>query len=109
MTFIKHFNTRGGKIARFGSAILKDGFLRIRIPYTLEVVEKGFIEGGFGLVVRPCESKKSKYTLVQTKLDKSYLPAELCAQNYRFGIPAEQISDTEIVFMYNKAKMLTKK
>lgn len=109
MTFIKHFNTRGGRIGSFGSAILKDGFLKIRIPSNLEVVEKGFIEDGFGLVVRPCESKKSKYTLVQTKIDKSFLPSELCAQNYKFGIPAEQISDTEIVFMYNKAKMLTKK
>ena len=109
MTFIKHFNSRGGKIASFGSATLEDGFLRIRIPGTLEIVEKGFIEDGFGLVVRPCESKKSKYTLVQTKIDKSFLPAELCAQNYKFGIPAEQISDTEIVFMYKKAKMLTKK
>ena len=109
MKFIKHFNTKGGSVGSFGSAIFGDGYLRIRIPNTFDIVEKGFIDGGFGLVVKPCEGRKSPYTTIHTRIDTEYLPQELRGEKYIFGIPAEQISDTEIVFMYKRAKMLNKK
>ena len=109
MNFIKQFGSRGGRVSTFGSAIIKDGFLKIRIPNTYDIVEKGFIEGGIGLTVKPCSPRKSPYTTVHVNIGKDYLPPELCGQNYKFGIPAEKISDTEIVFMFKRAKMLTHK
>ena len=109
MNFIKHFNSRGGRVGSLGSALFGDGKLRIRIPNTYNVVEKGFIDGGFGLVVEPCGNRKSKYTTVNVNIDPLDLPPELRGKTYKFGIPAEKISDTEFVFLFKKARMLNKK
>ena len=109
MRFIKHFDSSRTFKSSIGSAIIENGFVRIRLPNNVAIAEKGFIEGGIGIVTEPKKPGKAPYTLLQQKLDTDYLPTELKADSYRFFIPAEQISENEYVFMYKKAKMLNKK
>ena len=108
MEFIKTFDSSRTFKSSFGSAIIKDGFVRIRLPNNVKIVEKGFIEGGIGIVTEPKKPGKTPYTLLQQEVDKSYLPTELTGKSYKFFIPAEKLSENEFVFMYKKAKMLNK-
>jgi hypothetical protein len=111
MVFIKHFNGRGGDHGErmVGSAIFGDGKLVIRLPNTKEVVEKGITEDGFGVVTKTVEPRKSPYTTINTKYDVDDLPPQLRGQTYKFKINAEQISDDEFLFRFDRAKMLNKK
>lgn len=108
MVFIKTFGSTRTYKASIGSAIIKDGFIRIRLPNNVSIVEKGFIEGGIGIVTEPKNPGKSPYTILQEELDINYLPVELTGKAYKFFIPAEKIGENEFVFMYKKAKMLNK-
>ena len=107
MQFIKHFSN--GRVKAEGSAIIKNGCITFRLPNNVEVVENGYIDGGIGFVVKPCEPRASAYTIVNTKIDPDYVPTELCASHYKFRITGKKISDTEYVFMYDKAVCLTHK
>lgn len=111
MEFVKHFYSRGGYHGErcIGSAIFADGKLTIRLPNTKAVVESGITESGFGVVTKDCEARKSPYTLLVKKYDREDLPVELRGQTYKFRINAEQISENEFVFPFNRAKMLTHK
>lgn len=111
MTFIKHFNHKGGfnGSLMIGSAIFIDGKLTIRLPNTKAIVESGYIEDGFGVVTKDVPARKSPYTLLVVKYNKEDLPTELRGQNYKFRICAEQISDNEFVFPFNKAQMVNHK
>lgn len=111
MTFVKHFNTRGGFHGEkmVGSAVFCDGKLTIRLPNTKDVVESGITEDGFGVVTRTVPARKSPYTLIITKYEKDDLPVELRGQTYKFRIIAEQVSEDEFVFPFNKATMMNKK
>lgn len=112
MEFINHFNSRGGRTSDgsfSGTAIFSDGILIIRLPNTKRVVEKGYIEGGFGVVTESYPPRKSPYTIVKVELDMSYLPNEFHGKNYKFRINAEQTADNEYVFLYKRAKMMNKK
>lgn len=111
MVFIKHFNSRGGDHGErmVGSAIFGDGKLTIRLPNTKEVVEKGITEDGFGVVTKTVGPRKSPYTMISTKYDVDDLPPQLRGQTYKFKINAEQISDDEFLFRFDRAKMLNKK
>lgn len=111
MEFVKRFHSRGGYHGEksIGSAIFADGKLTIRLPNTKTVVESGITESGFGVVTGDGQAHKSPYTLLIKKYDKEDLPVELRGQAYKFRINAEQISENEFVFPFNKAKMLTKK
>jgi hypothetical protein len=111
MVFIKHFNGRGRDHGErmVGSAIFGDGKLVIRLPNTKEVVEKGITEDGFGVVTKTVEPRKSPYTMISTKYDVDDLPPQLRGQTYKFKINAEQISDDEFLFRFDRAKMLNKK
>ena len=111
MTFVKHFNGRGGHHGEkmVGSAVFCDGKLVIRLPNTKDVVESGIIEGGFGVVTKTVTARKSPYTMITTKYEKDDLPVELSGQTYKFRIIAEQISEDEFVFPFNKATMMNKK
>ena len=111
MVFIKHFNGRGGNYREkmAGSAVFCDGKLTIRLPRTKDVVEKGITEDGFGVVTKTVEPRKSPYTMIITKYDVNDLPPQLRGQTYRFRINAEQISEDEFLFQFDKAKMLNKK
>jgi len=111
MTFVKHFNNRGGnhREKSIGSAIFIDGKLVIRLPNTTEIVESGFIEEGFGVVTKTVPARKSPYTVIQTKIDLEDLPIELRGKCYKFRISAEQISENEFVFPFKKAEMMNKK
>lgn len=111
MDFIKHFDYRGGRHGdpMVGSAIFIDGKLTIRLPRNKEVVEKGFIEGGFGVVTKDAPARKSPYTLIVTKIDVNDLPPNLRGQTYKYRICAQQISENEFVFPFANAEMLNKK
>ena len=110
MTFVKHFTNRGGNHGEkmIGSAIFADGKLTIRLPKTKVVVESGITESGFGVVTKDTTSRKSPYAMIVTKYNKEDLPMELRGQTYKFRIIAEQISENEFVFPFNKATMMTK-
>lgn len=111
MTFVKHFNhsgnTHGSK--NNGSAVFIDGKLTIRLPNTKQIVERGFIENGFGVVTKDAPARKSPYTMICVHIDKEDLPPELRGQNYKYRIYAEQISDNEFVFPFSKAEIMNKK
>ena len=110
MDFIKRFTQKGGcYYTRIGSAIFSNGNLRISLPNTKRVLDKGYIDGGFGVVTQTIEPKKSPRTLIVTKIDMNMLPPELTGKDYKFLIPAEQISENEFVFLYKNAKMLNRK
>lgn len=110
MEFIKHFTKIGsGHRVLNGSMTIKDGKMYIRLPNNVQVVEKGYIEGGIGIVVKPCKPISSLYRQVMSKIDPDYVPVELCASHYTFRILGDKISDTEYVFMYDKAECLTHK
>lgn len=111
MEFIKHFNQRGGHSSGDfkGAAVFSDGFLTIRLPNTKAVVEKGYIDGGFGVVTKDVKPKKSPYIVINTEIDKEYLPVELRGETYKFRIEAEYLSENEIVFPYSRARMMNKK
>lgn len=110
MEFIKHFNHVGRNSDGFkGTAVFGDGTLTIRLPNKYRVVDNGFIEGGFGVVVETQTPKKSPYVIIKTEIDMNYLPPELRGKNYKFRINATYLSDTEIAFMYKDAMMLTHK
>lgn len=111
MVFIKHFNGRGGNYRNkmVGSAVFCDGKLTIRLPNTKDVVEKGITEDGFGCVTKTVEPRKSPYTMIITKYDVNDLPPQLRGQHYKFRIDAEQISEDEFLFRFDRAKMLNKK
>lgn len=111
MVFIKHFSGRGGNHGErtVGSAVFCDGKLVIRLPNTKDVVEKGITEEGFGVVTKTVEPRKSPYTIISTKYDVNDLPPQLRGQTYKFRINAENISDNEFLFRFDRAKMLNKK
>lgn len=111
MTFVKRFNGRGGNHGEkmVGSAVFCDGKLTIRLPNTKDVVEKGITEDGFGVVTKTIKPRKSPYTMIVTKYEKDDLPVELRGDTYKFRIIAEQISEDEFVFPFNKATMMNKK
>lgn len=111
MTFVKHFNNRGGNRREkgIGSAVFGDGKLVIRLPNTKDVVECGYIEDGFGVLTKTVDARKSPYTMIQTKIDLEDLPIELRGKCYKFRISAEQISENEFVFPFKKAIMINKK
>lgn len=111
MNFINHFNEKGNSRGEpfKGTAIFCDGFLTIRLPNTLAVVEKGYVEGGFGVVVKPQTPRKSPYTLICTEIDLNYLPNNLRGRTYKFRIEAEYVSENEIIFRYDRAKMMNHK
>jgi len=111
MTFVKLFESRGGnrREKMIGSAVFCDGKLTIRLPNTKDVVEKGITEDGFGVVTKTVEPRKSPYTMIVVKYDVNDLPPQLRGQTYKFRINAEQISEDEFLFRFDKAKMLNKK
>lgn len=111
MTFVKHFNNRGGFHGEkmVGSAVFCDGKLTFRLPNTKIVVESGITEDGFGVVTKTVGPRKSPYTMIITKYNKEDLPVELRGQTYKYRIVAEQISEDEFVFPFNKATMMNKK
>ncbi len=112
MTFVKHFNSRGGngrKEKMVGSAVFGDGKLAIRLPNTKTVVEGGITSEGFGVITKDAPARKSPYTTIITKYDVNDLPIELRGTSYKFRIMAEHISENEYVFPFTKAKMITKK
>jgi hypothetical protein len=111
MVFVKHFNCRGGNHGEkmIGSAIFGDGKLTIRLPNTKDVVEKGITEDGFGVVTKTVEPRKSPYTMINIQYDVNDLPPQLRGQTYKFKIAAEQISENEFLFPFDRAKMLNKK
>lgn len=112
MTFVKHFNGRGGnrKTSSEGSAIFCDGKITIRLPSTKKVVESGITENGFGVVTKEDnKAKKAPYTLIVTKYAKEDLPPELRGQSYKYRIYGERVSEDEFLFPFNKATMLNKK
>lgn len=111
MTFVKHFNFRGGNRREkgIGSAVFGDGKLVIRLPNTKDVVESGYTEDGFGVITKTVEARKSPYTMIQTKINVEDLPIELRGKCYKFRISAEKISEDEFVFPFCKAEMINKK
>ena len=111
MTFVKHFNIRGGNHREkgVGSAVFIDGKLTIRLPNTTEVVESGFIEEGFGVVTKTVPARKSPYTIIVTKIDLEDLPIELRGKSYKFRIKAKKVSENEYVFPFCEAEMMNKK
>ena len=111
MTFVKLFESRGGnrREKMIGSAVFCDGKLTIRLPNTKDVVEKGITENGFGVVTKTVKPRKSPYTMISTLYDVNDLPPQLRGQTYKFRISAEQISEDEFLFPFDRAKMLNKK
>lgn len=108
MKFIKQFSSKG-RVNGNGSVTIKDGHFFFRLPSNVEVVEKGYIEGGIGFVVQPCKETSSLYRQVQTRIDPDCVPTELRASHYKFRIIGKRISDTEFVFLYKDAVCLTHK
>jgi hypothetical protein len=47
--------------------------------------------------------------MIQTLYDVNDLPPQLRGQTYKFRISAEQISEDEFLFPFDRAKMLNKK
>ena len=111
MEFINHFNERGGAkgVPFEGTAVFGDGKLVIRLPNSKKTVERGYIEGGFGVVTEDCSPRKSPYTMITVALDAKYLPPNLQAKNYKFKIKARLNSENEFIFLYSDAKMMTHK
>ena len=112
MQFIKTFKlTWGGSKAQLGSLIICNGKLRLRIGQPKAILKEfGFIEGGMGAVISlEHEERKTPFISKIVTYDPKDIPVNLQGQKYRFKIPAEKISDTEYVFMFNKAYMLNKK
>ena len=110
MDFIKLFEVKKrGYKNNVGSAIIMNGTLRIRLPNTVSVVDRGYIEGGIGCVTEPCVPRKSPYNIYKVDLDTNLIPPELRGREYKFYIPAKQISENEFVFLYKDAKMMNKK
>lgn len=111
MVFVKHFEGCSGnhREKMIGSAVFCDGKLTIRLPNTKDVVENGITADGFGVVTKTVEPRKSHYTTIMVKYDVNDLPSQLRGQTYRFRINAEQISEDEFLFRFDRAKMLNHK
>ena len=111
MEFIKPIvRRRGGHVAGFGSLIISNGYLRIRINVSnTKIKDIGIIKGGIGVVLE--ESKNRKTNVVQNiiRYETDDIPVELRGEKYKFRIKAEKISDMEYVFYFKKAEMLNKK
>ena len=106
MEFMKEFSLRNAK-STFGSAVIKDGKVTIRLynkNYDFDKV--GIIKDGIGctLIKRSVKRQSSLIQVIHT-YDKDDIPVQFQSENYRFRIPARKLSETEFVFMFEDAKM----
>ena len=111
MNFIKTLEkNRGGKPSSNGYLILSNGQVEIRIKTnTHDISQVGIIEGGIGCVLsKRNEPRQTGITNTTRQLNDGDIPENLMSGGYRFRIPAEKLSDTEYVFMFDKAHMLNK-
>ena len=110
MEFIKTFERKiGGRVKENGSLIICDGELRIKINEpNCAIDEYGVVDGGIGVVIKK-QNHKTLYLKHIVEYNAEDIPINLQGEKYRFKIPAEKLSDTEYVFMFNKAVMLNKK
>ena len=113
MEFIKDFKVRKGREIGAGSLYIVNGFLKLRINAPNAHLEKmGAIKDGIGCVIKSSnkdKNKKTPYISARYKYESDWIPENFQYEGYRFTIPAEKISDTEYVFMFNNAKMKNKK
>lgn len=108
MNFIKSLDKQKKKRMDFGRAFLEEGKLEIKIKSkTHDIGEVGIIDGGIGCVMSKRDKERQINLAVTTRvLSDGDVPANLMSAGYRFRIPAEKISDTEYVFMFDKACMI---
>ena len=112
MKFVKEFDkhTRG-RMPTYGSIIIRDGMLNIRIhDNTVHCVKIGRTEKGIGVVVEKDDVKRKTPIIFTTyKYEESDIPENFQGETYVFKIPGEKLSDTEYEFKFCNAKMLNKK
>lgn len=108
MDFIKTFGKQSHARMDFGRAILEEGKLEIKIKSkTHNIREVGLIDGGIGCVMEKRDKERdTPVSLTTRNLSDGDIPANLMSTGYKFRIPAEKISDTEYVFMFDKASMV---
>lgn len=111
MEFIKPIvRRRGGHVAGFGSLVINNGYLRIRINVpNAKIKDIGLIKGGIGIVLEESKNRKTKCVQNVIKYEDDDIPIELRGEKYKFRIKAEKISDMEFAFYFKKAEMLNKK
>lgn len=112
MQFIKTFSRKhSGRVKGIGSLTLCDGKMRFRINVQNAMLKEiGLVEGGIGVEIQESlEERKTPYVANILNYPKDCIPTELQASKYVFRIPAKQLSDTEFVFLFEKAVMVNKK
>lgn len=111
MDFIKTLaKNKPGRVPSDGCVILSNGQLNVKIKTrTHDVSQVGIIDGGIGCILT--ERKKERQTEIANAtrpVSDGDIPANLMSERYRFRIPGKKLSDTEYVFMFDKAHMLNK-
>lgn len=111
MEFIKEFLKEQRKKNKFGSVVLKDGKITVRMYQKGFVIDKvGLIKDGIGCTMK--QSDKDRASVLSMKIidyDKEDIPVNLQVSNYRFKIPAIRVSESpsfEYAFMFKDVKML---
>lgn len=92
----------------FGCAYLEEGKLEIKIKSkTHDIGAVGIIDGGIGCVMSKRDKERQTDLTTTTRvLSDGDVPSNLMSAGYKFRILAEKISDTEYVFMFDKACMV---
>lgn len=112
MDFIKIIpRRRGGRESGFGSLIICNGLLIIKInERNSKLKDVGVIKDGIGVVIEDCNyNKKTSYVRNVLPYSENDIPINLQGEKYKFSIPAKKVSDKEFVFMFKDAVMLNKK
>lgn len=109
MDFIKKLEKKKkSRISELGYAYLEDSKLTVKVfSKAYSIKDVGIIDGGIGCVMSKRDKECAKEQALTTRnLSDGDVPANLMSANYKFRIPAEKISDTEYVFMFDKACMV---
>ncbi len=111
MEFTKILKPKPGRTASDGTCLIRNGQFLIKIKTdrpTLKIKSVGIVEDGIG--VELTEGNKSLKNCVAIRVfSKEDLPVNLQATGYSFSIPAEKLSETEYVFHFKNASMVTRK
>lgn len=107
MEFIKTLNKKKKSKHSLGFAKISNGTIHVLIRCEKKTIcNVGLIPDGIGVELKDSETTaKTPYVQAHRLYDESDIPANLQSEGYKFKIPAEKISDTEYVFMFDKARM----
>lgn len=108
MEFIKTLNTKQTSKHSLGFAKISNGIIHVLIRCEKKTIcNVGLISDGIGVELKDSETAaKTPYVQSCRVYDESDIPANLQSEEYKFKIPAKQISENEYVFMFKDAVMM---